>query len=159
MAAEGADLTPAEAAREALRGALLRWDAASSTDAEALLLDACLHHGVLPNELDALREAGPLARRYRELEAGVPVPTRVPGLLEADAADWPLLERGDHRRPGAPVERRFLEAIDPTPFAAEDSGRLQLAEALAAPSNPLTARVMANRVWHHLMGRGRRCAR
>ena len=154
MAAEGADLTPAEAAREALRGALLRWEAAASTDAEALLLDACLRHGVLPNELEALREAGPLARRYRELEAGVPVPTRVPGLLEADAADWPLLERGDHRRPGAPVERRFLEAIDPTPFDAEDSGRLQLAEALAAPSNPLTARVMANRVWHHLMGRG-----
>ena len=89
------------------------------------------------------------------------MPTRVPGLLEADAADWPLLERGDHRRPGAPVERRFLEAIDPTPFDAEDSGRLQLAEALAAPSNPLTARACSWQVAIRTLStsRGMRCLR
>jgi hypothetical protein len=154
MASSGDGASPAAAAREALRGVVLRWAAATSTDAEALLLDACLRHGVLPNELDVLRDAGPLVERYRALEAEVPAPTRVPGLLEADAADWPLFERGDHRRPTAPVERRFLEAIDPTPFDADGSGRLQLADALAAPSNPLTARVMVNRVWHHLFGRG-----
>src|SRR6185503_12304010 len=34
------------------------------------------------------------------------------------------------------------------------SGRRELAEWVASPENPLTARVMANRVWHHLFGRG-----
>ncbi len=154
MASTGEDAPPAAAAREALRGVVLRWEASESSDAEALLLDACLRHGVLPNELDALRESAPLIERYRALEADVPVPTRVPALLEADAEDWPLFERGDHRRPAGPVPRRFLQAIDSTPFDAQGSGRLQLADALVAPSNPLTARVMVNRVWHHLFGRG-----
>ena len=154
MASTGEGASPAAAAREALRGVVLRWGSSESSDAEALLLDACLRHGVLPNELDALPASAPLIEGYRALEDEVPVPTRVPGLLEADAADWPLFERGDHRRPAGPVPRRFLEAIDPTPFDAEDSGRRQLADALVAPSNPLTARVMANRVWHHLFGRG-----
>lgn len=154
MASSGEDASPAAAAREALRGVVLRWEASESSDAEALLLDACLRHGVLPNELDALREAAPLIERYRALEKDIPAPTRVPGLLEADAENWPLFERGDHRSPASPVPRRYLEAIDPAPFDAQGSGRRQLAEALVAPSNPLTARVMANRVWHHLLGRG-----
>jgi hypothetical protein len=52
------------------------------------------------------------------------------------------------------VPRRFLEALDPTPFPPGSSGRLQLAAAVVAPSNPLTPRVFVNRVWHHLFGRG-----
>src|SRR5205823_5029312 len=36
----------------------------------------------------------------------------------------------------------------------EPSGRLELADAIASPGNPLTARVMVNRVWHHLFGNG-----
>ena len=39
--------------------------------------------------------------------------------------------------------------IDPT-----SSGRLELAQWIASPENPLTARVMVNRIWHHLFGRG-----
>ena len=35
-----------------------------------------------------------------------------------------------------------------------ESGRLQLAEWIASPKNPLPARVYANRIWHHLFGRG-----
>ncbi len=37
---------------------------------------------------------------------------------------------------------------------AGQSGRLQLAQWIASPANPLTARVFVNRVWAHLMGRG-----
>ena len=36
----------------------------------------------------------------------------------------------------------------------EQSGRRELAESVASPRNPLTARVMVNRVWHHVFGRG-----
>src|SRR5690606_20464985 len=41
------------------------------------------------------------------------------------------------------------------PLAVESgSGRLELARQIASPDNPLTGRVMVNRVWHHLFGRG-----
>jgi hypothetical protein len=46
-------------------------------------------------------------------------------------------------------------AADRQPAAPHDgSGRLELARQIASTDNPLTARVMANRVWHHVFGRG-----
>jgi hypothetical protein len=44
--------------------------------------------------------------------------------------------------------------FDDRPFPTELSGRLDLAEKVASAANPLTARVMVNRLWHHLFGRG-----
>ena len=44
--------------------------------------------------------------------------------------------------------------MDSSPTAERGSGRLQLARQIADSANPLTARVMVNRVWHHLFGRG-----
>jgi hypothetical protein len=54
------------------------------------------------------------------------------------------------------VPRRFIEALAGTaPLGGSGgSGRLQLAEQIVAPENPLTSRVIVNRVWHHLFGRG-----
>ena len=52
---------------------------------------------------------------------------------------------------------RFLQvALYDTPpaFTADESGRRQLAEWIADPRNPLTARVFVNRVWAHLLGAG-----
>ncbi|MBL8213194.1 MAG: PSD1 domain-containing protein [Bryobacterales bacterium] len=58
---------------------------------------------------------------------------------------------------GEDVPRRFLTVLskgwDPQPFR-RGSGRLELAEAIASAENPLTARVMANRVWQHHFGFG-----
>jgi hypothetical protein len=42
----------------------------------------------------------------------------------------------------------------PPTIPRKASGRLELAEWIASPDNPLTARVMANRIWRHLLGRG-----
>lgn len=55
------------------------------------------------------------------------------------------------------VPRGFLQAVktgDERPIAPDESGRLQLAEWMASPENPLTARVLANRVWLWLFGEG-----
>lgn len=63
--------------------------------------------------------------------------------------------RGDVTRKGPMAERRFLRVLcstEPVPFK-EGSGRRELAEAIAGPANPLTARVMVNRVWGLLFGR------
>ncbi len=63
--------------------------------------------------------------------------------------------RGDSQRKGDKVDRRFLKFLDPqmTPFAADHSGRRELAERITSPTNPLTPRVWANHVWRHLLGK------
>jgi cytochrome c553 len=72
--------------------------------------------------------------------------------------DYPVLLRGEVANKGDVVPRRFLEILSPDPKkrAAWDkgSGRLQLAQAIADPKNPLTARVMVNRLWQQHWGAG-----
>jgi hypothetical protein len=64
--------------------------------------------------------------------------------------------RGNARNPGEEVPRQFLQIVageKRQPFT-DGSGRLELARAIASPENPLTTRVMANRVWMHHFGEG-----
>ncbi len=63
--------------------------------------------------------------------------------------------RGNPSRPGDLVDRRFPSFLggEAAPFQ-QGSGRLELAKAITSPSNPLTARVIANRVWLHHFGNG-----
>ena len=88
--------------------------------------------------------------------------TRIPeSVFAMSSSDWrpadaPIHVRGNHDNPGEVVPRRFLQAIaggDQEPFR-NGSGRLELANWIASERNPLTARVMVNRVWHHHFGRG-----
>jgi len=126
------------------------WQSNTLSDADVEALDALIQSKQL--SLDSIT---PLLHRYRDLEAKLPLPTRVPGVIEADAKDAPLFVRGDHKQPSEIVPRRFLDALDPTPFATKQSGRHELAEHMAdMQNNPLTARVIVNRVWHHVFGRG-----
>ena len=64
--------------------------------------------------------------------------------------------RGDHKNLGREVPRRFLQILagKDQPPILEGSGRLQLADRLVNPRNPLTARVMVNRIWKHHFGEG-----
>ncbi|MGD9721923.1 MAG: PSD1 and planctomycete cytochrome C domain-containing protein [Pirellulales bacterium] len=58
--------------------------------------------------------------------------------------------RGNPSQPGEEAPRRFLRVLtagEPAPFGDDDSGRLELAQAICARDNPLTARVIVNRVW------------
>lgn len=73
----------------------------------------------------------------------------------------PLFIRGNAPKAGDQVNivpRRFIEILSPnqqpTPFAETESGRRELAEAIADKNNPLTARVLVNRVWMHHFGEG-----
>ncbi len=64
--------------------------------------------------------------------------------------------RGNPARQGDEVPRQFLQVVagpERTPFQ-NGSGRLELARAIANPKNPLTARVMVNRIWQHHFGTG-----
>jgi hypothetical protein len=81
-------------------------------------------------------------------------PTAV-SLADVSGVDENVLLRGKPTRPG-PIAPRGLPVAFETPriTATECSGRAELARQLVDPSNPLVARVMVNRVWHHLFGRG-----
>ena len=70
--------------------------------------------------------------------------------------DSPILFRGQAETPGDVVPRRFLEVLSGSnrPRFRNGSGRLELANAIASKTNPLTARVMVNRVWQHHFGEG-----
>jgi len=80
-----------------------------------------------------------------------------PAALDGNGVDQFVLVKGSAARPGELSPRRFLEAIDghsQPAWPTRSSGRLELAERVLDPGNPLTGRVMVNRVWHHLFGRG-----
>jgi len=66
-----------------------------------------------------------------------------------------LLVRGEIDQPAQEVPRGLLQVLSATPVSLPNrsSGRLELAKWLASSDNPLTARVMANRVWMHLIGK------
>lgn len=96
----------------------------------------------LRGDLDLIEIKGPIDR------ALIVKPTRTP-------TNPRVFVRGDLRQPGEAVPRRFLKVlamVDNGTYA--DDGRLQLARAVAHPQNPLTARVIVNRVWQHHFGTG-----
>ena len=80
-----------------------------------------------------------------------------PALLDGNGIDQFVLLKGSAARPGELSPRRFLEAIDGANQPAwpkHSSGRLELADRVLDPANPLASRVAVNRLWHHLFGRG-----
>lgn len=74
-----------------------------------------------------------------------------------EPGDMAIHIRGELRLLGKVVPRGFPQVLtdDSTPEVnREQSGRLELAQWIASPDNPLTARVMVNRIWQHLFGVG-----
>ena len=108
--------------------------------------------------IDAARvpALAPLLARYRAIEAAIPEPTLGQALTDGTGTDERVHIRGSAKTLGEPVPRRFLEVLADasTPSPPDGSGRLDLARRIADPANPLTARVMVNRLWHHHFGRG-----
>lgn len=92
----------------------------------------------------------------RAEQRGLPAPMRAMAMEDGPGRDGRVYVRGDHRQLGEAAPRAFLAAMvdEPSLAIGEGSGRLALAEKLLDRSNPFPARVMVNRVWHHLMGRG-----
>jgi len=76
---------------------------------------------------------------------------------EGKVRNLPVFRRGNVEDKGEEVPRRFLEVLagpQPQHFAGGGSGRDELARMIADPNNPLTARVMVNRLWKMIFGSG-----
>src|SRR6185295_6782289 len=98
----------------------------------------------LENKVDALKASHPGA------------PQRAMALEDGPIQEPHVLVRGNPNNQGEKVPRQFLAVLSPDarePFK-EGSGRLELARLIASKDNPLTARVMANRIWSYHFGAG-----
>ena len=98
----------------------------------------------LEAELKRLTEAAPKRSMYMSVQEG-------------EIGDTRINVRGSVNNLGDVARRGFLQVAthDKSPaIPPAESGRRELGEWLASPSNPLTARVMVNRVWHWLFGAG-----
>ena len=98
-----------------------------------------------------------LRSSIKDLEEKTPDADYAMGVRDGKIADTRLLHRGEIRNQGQSVKRGFLQVLDHVkayPIGSRSSGRLQLASWLTQPDNPLTSRVMINRIWHHLFGAG-----
>jgi hypothetical protein len=92
-----------------------------------------------------------------QLEKSAPVMPSAMGVTEGTITDTPILRRGNHLKPGEVVRRHFpvvLAGSDQPPLPAKQSGRLELARWLVRQDNPLTSRVMVNRIWRWHFGQG-----
>ncbi len=103
-------------------------------------------------QLDRLR------REVGEWEVSDQAPMRLKVLNDiAEPVGNPrVFLRGNPANPGDEVPRQFVSFLSsgsPKPFAS-GSGRLEMAQAIVSPENPLTARVWVNRVWGYLIGKG-----
>ena len=109
---------------------------------------------LLVNHIDIgqpLRES-----RQKLVDKNLPKPINVIAMTDGTPENENLFIRGNAETLGPKVDRRFLSAcIDPSSSSEYNgSGRMELAEQIASDENPLTSRVIVNRIWYHLIGRG-----
>lgn len=96
-------------------------------------------------------------RERRQLSKQVVRESRLAlAMMDGTGEDERVLIRGNSSKPGEVEPRHFLTAVagnQPMPIE-RGSGRLELANQINDPNNPLTSRVIVNRIWHYLIGRG-----
>jgi hypothetical protein len=155
-AATGSLASRAQSYSKAIQCAVEEWAADSKTihPGEVALLNWLVEKKVL----DASRssEAVTLAGRYAALSDSIQDPRRVPAMVDGTGLDEDVFIRGNPKLEGERAPRRFLQAIaGPDQCAiARGSGRMELAHRILSDQDPFLARVMVNRVWLHLFGRG-----
>ena len=135
--------------------ALRSWRAPGLDGSDAAWLNFLAGEGLL--DLDRYTQRlESFSGRMEQAAAELPTPMRVLAIMDGTVEDAYVFIRGNHEDLGEAVERRFLEALGDRDRRIEGpgSGRLALAAGITSDDNPLFARVMVNRIWHHLFGRG-----
>ena len=141
----------------AARQALQAWAGGTASDDDVRWINWLLSDGLLANSRDSSARLAALIGEYRAIEAEIAEPRVVYSMGDLDnGSDYPVFKRGDPKNLGDTVPRGFLELITKSDkgFETRHSGRREIAEAIADPRNPLTARVFVNRLWHYVFGRG-----
>jgi hypothetical protein len=118
------------------------------------ILDWLIAHGRFDTD-GGSKLASLLADEARR-DAAIPAAARVVAMCDGSAENEHVLIRGNPRKPGEEVPRRFLEVFGGRPVAPSEpgSGRLALAREITGSAAPLAARVIVNRLFQHHFGRG-----
>lgn len=97
-----------------------------------------------------------LENEVRTLAGSLPDPILAPAIADGTGEDEFVFVRGNHRNLGTKANRNMIEALQFVSIPTEHptSGRLELANQIASPENPLTARVAVNRLWYFMFGKG-----
>ena len=127
-----------------------------AADARRAMLPALERSGLdeLERELDVLKKKPAVGiPRAVVVQDGGPKGTRHEGFKDSH-----VFLRGNPKRLGKVVSRGVPHVLqgtgEPKVHITEGSGRTELAGWLVRPDNPLTARVMVNRIWQHHFGQG-----
>ena len=106
-----------------------------------------------------MAEIADVKKQIQQIESTMPRSMQVMAVAASTPVDLPVHLRGSHLKRGkTPIARStpkvFEHALAQVTVSPEQNGRLQLADWIASPRNPLTARVMVNRIWQHHFGTG-----
>ena len=143
--------------KDVFRKALIAWSEGTTTDDDLKWIDWLVRTDLVVNSKDLTPFLSKLIDRYRAIEKRLSQPRVINSMADLDPGyDFPLLRAGNAKDPGEPVRRGYLSLIagGRGRFQTSGSGRLELAELIASAENPLTARVIVNRIWHYVFGRG-----
>lgn len=145
--------------RKAEIAALLSSAVAAASDATSTASDGKASPKPVPEEKlpeDVRMRLAEMRADLKQLEATIPELPTAMGVTDSRPINGQILMRGNHLTPGRTVDRGIPVVFSRGDFPRIDgtSGRREFSEWLTSPENPLTARVIVNRVWRWHFGRG-----
>jgi len=137
-----------------LSQAVTNWKAGESTPTEIAFLNQELKKGGIKKHFPA---ALALKAEIEAIGSLVKDSVFIQGVTDGFAGENPIFIRGNHTdQSKETMPRIFLSGIfdKQKPYLGEGSGRQQIVKMMLSTDNPLTSRVMVNRLWHHVFGKG-----
>lgn len=131
-----------------------RWKENRFDYGDVLAMNKALRQKAIPGLIPNL---SPLLEKEQLLAGSMIDSVFFDGVVDGFSIDSPVFIRGDYQMTSKnKVPRKFIDVLTgkKTGFKSQGSGRMELASAIVNPENPLTARVMTNRIWYYLFGRG-----
>lgn len=157
IAFDGAWQTPVLNDQEtniSLSQAVKNWKDGQSTPSEIVYLNQKLKKGELIKQFPS---AFTLKEKSDAFVSQVKDSVFIQGVTDGFAKESPIFIRGNHAdQSEEKMPRIFLSGIfeEQKPYRGEGSGRQHMVKMILSEDNPLTSRVMVNRIWHHVFGRG-----
>jgi len=134
---------------------LENWHAGQLNDEDVDLINWAFQHKLIEVPGDIHARINEQWQHFRKLDSEIPKHEHVLVMADGNAENENIFIRGNHKVPGETAPRQLLSAIvGEKTTQSSGSGRLELAADIADANNALTSRVMVNRIWHHLFGRG-----
>jgi hypothetical protein len=127
----------------------------AASDARRQWLGVLTAHHLLDEDQNSAQLSNS-EKTLQEAAASVTRPILVQAMTDGTPENEFVFIRGNHKTLGDEAPRHLLEVLDGDKSYGgnQSSGRLELADEIASADNPLTSRVIVNRLWHHMTGRG-----